>query len=104
MRVVRWSVHPICLMLAMIVFQGLLISHLEAGEGEKESPLLQPKSASMTQTAPATFTTVNATADETTSAESPTVAAVMWTSVPTWMPSTDTSPARLPWSMERATT
>jgi len=42
-------------MLAMIVFQGLLISHLEAGEKEKESPLLQPKSASLTQTAPASF-------------------------------------------------
>jgi len=55
MRVVRWFIHPICLMLAMIVFQGLLISHLEAGEKEKESPLLQPKSASLTQTAPASF-------------------------------------------------
>jgi peptidyl-prolyl cis-trans isomerase A (cyclophilin A) len=55
MRVVRWSIHPICLMLAMIFFQGLLISHIEAGDGEKASPLLQPKSASMTQTAPASF-------------------------------------------------
>ena len=63
MRVVRWSIHPICLMLAMTVFQGLLNSPLEAGEGEKESPLLQPKSASMTQTAPATFKVKFATSE-----------------------------------------
>jgi hypothetical protein len=50
------------------------------------------------------LTTVNATADETMSAESPTVAAAMWTSVPTWIPSTDASPARRPCWIERATT
>ena len=55
MRVVRLSVHHTCLVLAMILFPGLLVSHLEAGDGERESPLLQPKSASMTQTAPASF-------------------------------------------------
>lgn len=39
----------------MMLALGLLLSHLEAGEGEKQSPLLQPKSARMTQTAPASF-------------------------------------------------
>ena len=37
MRVVRWSIHPICLMLAMIVFQGLLISDLEAAIAQSDS-------------------------------------------------------------------
>jgi peptidyl-prolyl cis-trans isomerase A (cyclophilin A) len=55
MRVVRASVHYTCLVLAMILVPGLLVSHLEAGDGATESPLLQPKSASMTQTAPASF-------------------------------------------------
>ena len=55
-------------------------------------------------TAPAILTAVNATADDTTSAESPSVAAVMCTSVPTWMPSTEAMPARRPCSIERATT
>jgi peptidyl-prolyl cis-trans isomerase A (cyclophilin A) len=55
MHVVRSSVHHACLVLAMLLFPGLLVSHLGAGDGEKESPLLQPKSASMTQTAPASF-------------------------------------------------
>ena len=58
----------------------------------------------MRYAAPAIFTAVNATADETTSADSPTVAAAMWTSVPTWIPSTDARPARRPWWIERATT
>jgi peptidyl-prolyl cis-trans isomerase A (cyclophilin A) len=43
------------LVLMMILAVGLLVVNLEAGDGEKESPLLQPKSAAMTQTAPATF-------------------------------------------------
>jgi peptidyl-prolyl cis-trans isomerase A (cyclophilin A) len=49
------SIRHVGLMLAMLLPLGLLMSHLEAGDGGKESPLLQPKSASMTQTAPATF-------------------------------------------------
>jgi cyclophilin family peptidyl-prolyl cis-trans isomerase len=49
------SIHYVSLVLAMLFPLGLLMSHLEAGDGGKESPLLQPKSASMTQTAPATF-------------------------------------------------
>jgi peptidyl-prolyl cis-trans isomerase A (cyclophilin A) len=48
-------IHYVCLVLAMLFPLGLLMSHLEAGDAGKESPLLQPKSASMTQTAPATF-------------------------------------------------
>src|SRR5262245_7957055 len=43
------------LVLMMILAVGLSVVNLEAGDGEKESPLLQPKSAAMTQTAPATF-------------------------------------------------
>jgi peptidyl-prolyl cis-trans isomerase A (cyclophilin A) len=48
-------IHYVSLVLATLFPLGLLMSHLEAGDGGKESPLLQPKSASMTQTAPATF-------------------------------------------------
>jgi peptidyl-prolyl cis-trans isomerase A (cyclophilin A) len=55
MRLVRLSIREVCLVLAMMLALGLLIAHLDAGEGEKQSPLLQPKSASMTQTAPANF-------------------------------------------------
>ena len=44
-----------------------------------------------------------ASADDTRRAESPTAAAVMWTMVPRWMPSTETSPAARPCSSERAT-
>jgi peptidyl-prolyl cis-trans isomerase A (cyclophilin A) len=55
MRLLRPSMHHVQLVLAMIILLGLLISNLDAGDGEKESPLLQPKSALMTQTAPATF-------------------------------------------------
>ena len=49
------------------------------------------------------FTTVNAVADDTRIAESPTVAAARWTSVPTWIPSTEASPAPRPWWMLRVT-
>jgi len=43
------------LMLAMVLLLGLALSNLDAGDGATDSPLLQPKSAIMTQTAPATF-------------------------------------------------
>jgi peptidyl-prolyl cis-trans isomerase A (cyclophilin A) len=55
MRFVPLTIHHVHLMLAMILLLGLLLSNLEAGEGEKGSPLLQPRSATMTQPAPATF-------------------------------------------------
>jgi peptidyl-prolyl cis-trans isomerase A (cyclophilin A) len=55
MHFVPLSFSYVHLVLAMILLLGLLISNLEAGEGEKESPLLQPRSATMTQPAPATF-------------------------------------------------
>jgi cyclophilin family peptidyl-prolyl cis-trans isomerase len=55
MRLVGPSIHHPSLLLGSILCLGLLISHLEAGDAEKASPLLQPKSASMTQTAPASF-------------------------------------------------
>jgi cyclophilin family peptidyl-prolyl cis-trans isomerase len=43
------------LMLAMILLLGLGLANVDAGDGGTDSPLLQPKSAIMTQTAPATF-------------------------------------------------
>jgi cyclophilin family peptidyl-prolyl cis-trans isomerase len=43
------------LMLAMILLLGLGLLNVDAGDGGTDSPLLQPKSAIMTQTAPATF-------------------------------------------------
>jgi peptidyl-prolyl cis-trans isomerase A (cyclophilin A) len=55
MLLARLSVHDVPLVLTMMILLGLLISSLEAGEEESASPLLQPKSPSMTQTAPATF-------------------------------------------------
>ena len=55
MRVARLSIHETCFVLVIIAVLGLLISNLEAGDGEKASPLMQPKSSAMTQTAPATF-------------------------------------------------
>jgi peptidyl-prolyl cis-trans isomerase A (cyclophilin A) len=63
MRVARLSIHDTCFVLVIIAVLGLLISNLEAGDGEKASPLLQPKSASMTQTAPATFKVKFATSE-----------------------------------------
>jgi cyclophilin family peptidyl-prolyl cis-trans isomerase len=63
MRVARLSIHETCFVLVIIAVLGLLISNLEAGDGEKASPLLQPKSASMTQTAPATFKVKFATSE-----------------------------------------
>jgi peptidyl-prolyl cis-trans isomerase A (cyclophilin A) len=47
--------HGLPLILAMLVFLGLSPSRVDAGESATNSPLLQPKSATMTQTAPATF-------------------------------------------------
>ena len=46
--------------------------------------------------APRYLTTSKASADEASSAERPTVAATMWTSVPVVIPATETSPARRP--------
>ena len=45
----------------------------------------------------------NAVADAARIAETPAAAAAMCTSVPVCTPSIDTSPARRPWSMLRAT-
>jgi peptidyl-prolyl cis-trans isomerase A (cyclophilin A) len=55
MRFARLSSAPVCLALMMTLVLGLSMSNLEAGDGEKSTSLLQPKSASLTQTAPATF-------------------------------------------------
>jgi peptidyl-prolyl cis-trans isomerase A (cyclophilin A) len=55
MRCTRLLLYAVRLGLMISVFLSLSSSHLEAGDGEKTSPLLQPKSAVMTQTAPATF-------------------------------------------------
>jgi peptidyl-prolyl cis-trans isomerase A (cyclophilin A) len=40
---------------AIMLLMALLVTNLHAGDGEKASPLLQPKSDIMTQTAPAMF-------------------------------------------------
>ena len=48
-------------------------------------------------------TIAKASADDTINAGSPTVAAAIWTAVPRWMPSTETSPAARPCLTERAT-
>jgi peptidyl-prolyl cis-trans isomerase A (cyclophilin A) len=63
MRFARLFSHGVRLGLVTSVVLGLLISTLEAGDGEKASPLLQPKSAAMTQTAPATFKVKFATSE-----------------------------------------
>jgi peptidyl-prolyl cis-trans isomerase A (cyclophilin A) len=55
MRFARLSSDHVCLALVMTLVLGLLMSNLEAGDGEKAPSLLQPKSASLTQTAPASF-------------------------------------------------
>jgi hypothetical protein len=49
------------------------------------------------------LTTLKAIAEETRSDDSPTAAAVTWTSEPRCTPSTETRPADRPWSMLRAT-
>ena len=63
MRFARLFIHGVRLGLVISVVLGLSISPLEAGDGEKASPLLQPKSADMTQTAPATFKVKFATSE-----------------------------------------
>jgi len=45
------------LMLAMLFLLGLALSNVDAGDGGTDSPLLQPRSAIVRQTAPATFKT-----------------------------------------------
>ncbi|HSF31679.1 MAG TPA: peptidylprolyl isomerase [Candidatus Tectomicrobia bacterium] len=44
-----------CLLLTFILLLTPLMSHLNAGEAEKETPLLQPRSDLLRQTAPAVF-------------------------------------------------
>jgi peptidyl-prolyl cis-trans isomerase A (cyclophilin A) len=63
MRSALLSIGYVSLLLAMMLPLGLWMSNLEAGDGGKESPLLQPKSASMNQTAPATFKAKFATSE-----------------------------------------
>src|SRR5690348_1369055 len=53
--------------------------------------------------APAYLTTSNATAEASTSEDSPTTANATWISVPVVTPSTEASPAALPWSTLRET-
>jgi peptidyl-prolyl cis-trans isomerase A (cyclophilin A) len=55
MRFERLLIYAVRLGLVTSVGLSLLISDVEAGQGENTSPLLQPKSPAMTQTAPATF-------------------------------------------------
>ena len=55
MRFDRLLTRTVSLGLVASVVLGSLICDVEAGDGEQTSPLLQPKSAAMTQTAPATF-------------------------------------------------
>jgi peptidyl-prolyl cis-trans isomerase A (cyclophilin A) len=55
MRFDRLLTRAVSLGLVASVVLGPLISDVEAGDGEQTSPLLQPKSAAMTQTAPANF-------------------------------------------------
>jgi peptidyl-prolyl cis-trans isomerase A (cyclophilin A) len=55
MRVARLPIHDACLLLVTLAVLSVFIAHLEAGDGEKTSPLLEPKSAAMSQTAPASF-------------------------------------------------
>ena len=55
MRSALLSISYVSFLLAMILPLSLWVSNLEAGDGAKESPLLQPKSASVNQSAPATF-------------------------------------------------
>ena len=55
MRSALASIDTPRLMLAMVLLLGLALSNLDAGDGATDSLLLQPKSAIMTQPAPATF-------------------------------------------------
>jgi peptidyl-prolyl cis-trans isomerase A (cyclophilin A) len=55
MRSALASIDAPRLMLAMVLLLGFSLSNVDAGDGGTDSPLLQPKSATMTQTAPASF-------------------------------------------------
>jgi peptidyl-prolyl cis-trans isomerase A (cyclophilin A) len=55
MRSALTSMNAPRLMLAMLFLLGLALANVDAGDGGTDAPLLQPKSAMMTQTAPATF-------------------------------------------------
>lgn len=57
----------------------------------------------MRYAAPAYFTTLNAVADATMTADNPNTAAATCTSVPVWIPATETRPARLPCDELQAT-
>jgi peptidyl-prolyl cis-trans isomerase A (cyclophilin A) len=63
MRVVRLYSRGVRLGLVMTIVLGLWFSSLEAGDGEKASPLLQPQSVDMTQSAPAAFKVKFATSE-----------------------------------------
>jgi len=53
--------------------------------------------------APSSFTTVNAVAEVASTALKPSAAAMACARLPSATPTTDTSPARRPWSTPRAT-
>jgi peptidyl-prolyl cis-trans isomerase A (cyclophilin A) len=55
MRLVGPVIHQLYVLVGSMLCLCLLSSHLEAGDGEQGSPLLHPKSPSMTQPAPASF-------------------------------------------------
>ena len=55
MRSALTTRYALRLMLEMLLLLGLALSNVDAGDGGTASPLLQPKNAIMTQTAPATF-------------------------------------------------
>jgi peptidyl-prolyl cis-trans isomerase A (cyclophilin A) len=63
MRVVRLYSRGVRLGLVMTIVLGLWFSSLEAGDGEKASPLLRPQSVDMTQSAPAVFKVKFATSE-----------------------------------------
>jgi hypothetical protein len=47
---------------------------------------------------------VNAAAEDASSAETPSAAATVCTTVPVWMPRTEAIPAARPWSIDRVVT
>jgi peptidyl-prolyl cis-trans isomerase A (cyclophilin A) len=55
MRSAAAGISPVRLLLAIIFLLAPLMSNLNAGDKEKESPLLQPRSDLMRETAPAVF-------------------------------------------------
>src|SRR5262245_30744372 len=54
--------------------------------------------------APASFSTVNTSAERARTIDTPSAAAATWTTAPLPMPATDARPASRPWSTLRATT